>query len=248
MILARLAKSLRRQDWTTFAIEFVLVIAGVLVALEVDNWNQERVEAGQFRQELQLLRAELAENRARLDYTIERSEYEIRVLGAFQGAFHGASIDGNPIDPADYVFTLLTPLPQLIREAAVDRVLGSDHILAGHYESLRQHLEDWNRTFTGYLHVATDVTQYRNTVMLPLFTESHSQIAVAQRTLEHYSTHRLVEGEGDPLAALLSDPRVENTVVFRLSMSANLLHHVRRLDELSVAAMAEIDKLLSEDS
>jgi len=49
MILARLAKSLRRQDWTTFAIEFVLVIAGVLIALEVDNWNQERVEAGQFR-------------------------------------------------------------------------------------------------------------------------------------------------------------------------------------------------------
>ncbi len=247
MILARLAKSLRRQDWTTFVIEFVLVITGVLVALEVDNWNQERVEARQFRQELQLLRAELAENRVRLEYTIEHSEYEIRVLGAFQGAFHGASIDGEPIDPADYAFTLLTPLPQLIREAAVDRVLGSDHILAGPYEPLRQRLEDWNRTFTGYLQIANDVSQYRNTVMLPLFTESHSQVAVAQRTLEHFSTHRLFEGEGYTLAALLSDPRVENAVVFRLSNSANLLHHVRRLDKLSVAAMAEIDELLGED-
>ena len=30
MILARLATTLREQAWTTFAIEFVLVIAGVL--------------------------------------------------------------------------------------------------------------------------------------------------------------------------------------------------------------------------
>lgn len=42
MILSRIASALRRQDWVTVFIEFALVVAGVLVALQLDNWNQER--------------------------------------------------------------------------------------------------------------------------------------------------------------------------------------------------------------
>jgi len=89
MILARLAKSLRRQDWTTLAVEFVLVVAGVFVALQADNWNQQRVAERKFRSELALLQAELREDRVPLADTIERIEDNLTVLTAFQRAFHG---------------------------------------------------------------------------------------------------------------------------------------------------------------
>lgn len=42
MILRRIASALKRQDWATVLIEFTLVIAGVLVALQVNNWNEAR--------------------------------------------------------------------------------------------------------------------------------------------------------------------------------------------------------------
>lgn len=42
MILRRLSSALKRQDWATVLIEFVLVIVGVLIALQVNNWNQNR--------------------------------------------------------------------------------------------------------------------------------------------------------------------------------------------------------------
>ena len=42
MILRRLSSALKRQDWATVLIEFALVIAGVLIALQVNNWNQYR--------------------------------------------------------------------------------------------------------------------------------------------------------------------------------------------------------------
>ncbi len=51
MIFQRIAKALRDQDWTVFFIEFVLVVAGVLVALEVDRYNEslkERAEELDF--------------------------------------------------------------------------------------------------------------------------------------------------------------------------------------------------------
>ncbi len=44
MILRRIATSLKRQDWVTVLIEFVLVILGILIALQLDNWNQARLE------------------------------------------------------------------------------------------------------------------------------------------------------------------------------------------------------------
>ncbi len=42
MILRRLAIRLTRQDWAAVAIEFLLVVAGVFVGLQVANWNEER--------------------------------------------------------------------------------------------------------------------------------------------------------------------------------------------------------------
>lgn len=246
MILARLATTLREQAWTTFAIEFVLVIAGVLIALEVDNWNQERVEARKFRRELQLLRAELDENRVRLDYAAMYAEREIERLSAFQRAFHSERAEVDEDAAAVFLSTLMLPgPPQLIRSAGVDRVLGSDDILETRQEQLLQHLEDWNRTFTGYLSIATDLLQYRNRVILPLLTESHSQHEGAKYLMRlSSSTVQLVEREDEPLESVLADPRVENMVVFRLALSANLLDHVRRLDDLSVTVIGEIDPLL----
>ena len=42
MFLKRLAKSIRKQDWASFAIEFLIVLLGVFLALQAEDWNQER--------------------------------------------------------------------------------------------------------------------------------------------------------------------------------------------------------------
>jgi hypothetical protein len=44
MILRRISSAIKRQDWATVIIEFILVVAGVLVALQFDNWNQNRLD------------------------------------------------------------------------------------------------------------------------------------------------------------------------------------------------------------
>ena len=44
MFMRRVADALRRQEWTTILIEFVLVIAGVLIALQLDQWKDALAE------------------------------------------------------------------------------------------------------------------------------------------------------------------------------------------------------------
>ena len=42
MILRRLSQSIKEQNWTAIAIEFVLLVAGVFLGIQVANWNVER--------------------------------------------------------------------------------------------------------------------------------------------------------------------------------------------------------------
>jgi len=42
MIMRHLAKSLKDQNWMAIAIEFVLLVLGVFLGIQVSNWNAER--------------------------------------------------------------------------------------------------------------------------------------------------------------------------------------------------------------
>ena len=45
MILRRLSQSLKEQNWTAIWIEFILLVSGVFLGIQVRNWNAERVDA-----------------------------------------------------------------------------------------------------------------------------------------------------------------------------------------------------------
>jgi hypothetical protein len=44
MILRRLSQSLKEQNWTAIVIEFVLLVVGVYLGIQVANWKEARVE------------------------------------------------------------------------------------------------------------------------------------------------------------------------------------------------------------
>lgn len=54
MLLRRVIEHVREQSWTAIAIDFVIVVIGVFVGIQVANWNEERVER-------QLVRGHLTE-------------------------------------------------------------------------------------------------------------------------------------------------------------------------------------------
>jgi hypothetical protein len=59
MILRRLATSIRKQDWFTVVIETLIVVFGVFIGLQVNNWNAARVDRLAETQLLEQLRSEV---------------------------------------------------------------------------------------------------------------------------------------------------------------------------------------------
>ena len=42
MILHRLTEHVRRQDWFAVFLDFVIVVVGVFIGIQVSNWNAAR--------------------------------------------------------------------------------------------------------------------------------------------------------------------------------------------------------------
>ena len=84
MMLRRFAENLREQNWTAIIIEFLLLVIGVFLGIQVANWNEARVDRERERVFLGQLRDEIAENarsiRHQLDYQQQVVDSGRRVL------------------------------------------------------------------------------------------------------------------------------------------------------------------------
>ncbi len=70
MILRRLSQSLKTQNWTAIWIEFILLVVGVFLGIQVANWNEDRIAEKQ---------AKIFTERLRADLLIEAWNYEFMI-------------------------------------------------------------------------------------------------------------------------------------------------------------------------
>ncbi len=71
MILRRLSQSIKEQNWTAIWIEFILLVAGVFLGIQVANWNQEREANQKSKVFTERLKADLREEAFGYQYLIE---------------------------------------------------------------------------------------------------------------------------------------------------------------------------------
>lgn len=77
MILRRLVQDLKEQHWTGVLIELAIVVLGVFIGLQVDNWNQGRRDHERERAYLGRIAAELDESIASIQHGIELTRKRI---------------------------------------------------------------------------------------------------------------------------------------------------------------------------
>lgn len=84
----RFLEHLRRQDWLAVGIEFIIVVVGVLLAMQVTNWNEQRRERERGQAYYERIAADLRSN---IDDMRGRTAYYRQVTAhaeAASAAFH----------------------------------------------------------------------------------------------------------------------------------------------------------------
>ena len=86
MLLRRVMLHVREQDWTAIAIDFVIVVVGVFIGIQVSNWNDARLREETARDYIERLRADLAGNKddlgQRLVYFTQVRKHAVDALAA----------------------------------------------------------------------------------------------------------------------------------------------------------------------
>jgi hypothetical protein len=96
MILRRLSDAFRKQDWFTVAVEILIVLLGVFLGLQVNNWNEARAEGERSRGYMSRIRAELVADMTQLErhrrlWQVGANEGHAAVRYAETGARGGAT-------------------------------------------------------------------------------------------------------------------------------------------------------------
>jgi hypothetical protein len=101
MILRRVIAHVRNQEWAAIAIDFVIVVLGVFIGIQVSNWNEDRELRERERTHLEQLLIDLESDRAtgergvaaanRIDATADA------LLAVLEGAPQGATVSDDDL-------------------------------------------------------------------------------------------------------------------------------------------------------
>ena len=92
MILRRLAEGVRQQDWFTVVLEILIVVVGIFVALQVDDWNETRKDRLEERDYLERLEADFAAHRDRLTFAIGLANVRFEQIEMLEAAVRSPGI------------------------------------------------------------------------------------------------------------------------------------------------------------
>jgi len=96
MILQKLANSIREQNWFTVVLEILIVVVGIYIGLQADEWNQDRLESQRAQQALEELRVDFI---AINDVASELANYYKEVIDDLQVL--NSTLRAGVINPED---------------------------------------------------------------------------------------------------------------------------------------------------
>ncbi len=93
MILRRVIKHFREQEWTAIFLDFLIVVVGVFVGLQVQNWNELRLEHRLERQYLERLRDDLTRSKLAAVQSVDTVQKQVDNQGVMIKALQACALN-----------------------------------------------------------------------------------------------------------------------------------------------------------
>jgi hypothetical protein len=163
-MLNRIARYLGAQHWNAIAIEFLIVTAGVLMGIQVSNWNDDRLEKARIDQQLASLRIELKGNLATVRDYQQFVESQLDDTLALERAFDRA--DNGGIDRK--LMNVFRIRSLILETSAYDELNGTGSLR--HVDAdIRSAMTAWQARKSQLERVDRDALSYRLSLVDHLF-------------------------------------------------------------------------------
>lgn len=107
MILQSLARAVRKQNYYAVFLEFIIVIAGVVIGFQINAWNERRAEEAQGREYLVLLADEVRGHADTYERMVRSGDLRLENIdGVIDAIEDPSSVAADPIAlPTDFYFS-----------------------------------------------------------------------------------------------------------------------------------------------
>ncbi len=100
MLLRRITQDVRDQNWFAVSIDFLIVVIGVFIGIQVANWNEERADRLDEKETLVALNSDVLETKSNIEEflsRIKKGQKHLRQLAEYSDGQH----DDMPIAQID---------------------------------------------------------------------------------------------------------------------------------------------------
>jgi len=137
MILRRLIAHFKKQEWTAVGLDFLIVVMGVFIGIQLGNWNEARVERAAEGRFLVRLQAETRANIADLENTVGVHQRRAEILSGLEAALRYGG-DAPPDDALQEVLCRYFVQPgAVLQDATYEELVASGGLSILRDEELR---------------------------------------------------------------------------------------------------------------
>ena len=114
MLLRSITSHVRSQNWFAVGLDFVIVVVGIFVGLQVDGWNEGRKERVRERAAIEQLLSDFASNGAIVARMVEFHREKVEELTFVMDVLTSGELDPNESVRFRNAFVSMTQLPPLV--------------------------------------------------------------------------------------------------------------------------------------
>lgn len=166
MILRRLSQSLKEQNWTAIWIEFILLVGGVFLGIQVANWNEARRESVQQAIYLERLHTDVLGIRERMlehfavyRAQVDGADYLLSLVRASDAEFKNMVVDPRRVATAFDALTALRIPPAV--PATYSEMMSEGQLSSIEEPALRDALAAYDRLSGVVSQVSRNVTDFK---------------------------------------------------------------------------------------
>jgi len=254
MILRRLTDHVRAQNWFAVFLDFVIVVFGVFVGMQVNNWNAARAERREAHVYIGRIREDLAENRRDLErrnaYYAQVKSRALAALSAFDApketlgenflidAYQASQIVNRVIDRSTFNEILSTGAMNSIPNIAVRRRIANFYQNAEGIEPLLNYVPVYRENVRRLMPYPVQEAMLEHCGDISVIDE---RSAPANRLPEQCALDLAPEDVASAVAAIL-DPELKRDLVRRIGdLDTKRINSQRLIDRA-----AALDEFLAE--
>lgn len=180
MLLRSITKHIKEQNWTAVTLDFVIVVIGVVIGIQVANWNEGRVANKERAEQLVGLHDEFVDNTSLFEAYISKLNQQADDIASLRRTIAEPDSEFNQENFNRMLMNVVSVPPFTVNRTTLEEIERSGGFRQLSTSGLRNRLVNWNNVYKRLLRSERDTIEQRDFNFIPYLVSDLSLGAIGQ--------------------------------------------------------------------